>query len=183
VYVQHEHIFSENEDYELNPATGEYEPALKPTVTYWPAPARRDRPEWLDKIKDEPLNRLLDEVYIALDADQRVLAAIGARTALDRAMVIKGATAAFGFDQKLEELKTSGLISEHEKDILVVLTDAGSAAAHRGWRPELNSLSTIMDGAEAFLHRLLILGDAVDAMKADVPPRPLRPKKQKNKAK
>ena len=168
LYVQHSYVFSEDEDYERNPVTGEDESVLRPRIEYWPAPARRDQPDWLDEIKDETLRNLLDEVYGALDADLRVLAAIGARTALDRAMVLKGATEAFGFAEKLDELKDSGLISEHELHILVILTDASGAAAHRGWRPTAENLSMIMDGTEVFLHRALVLGDAFSAMKGDV---------------
>src|SRR3546814_1940208 len=84
VYVRHTHVLSEDEDYERNPATGEWEPSLRPKVTYWPAPARRKRPDWLNRIPDEILRNLLDEVYEALDADSPLLAAFGARTAIDR---------------------------------------------------------------------------------------------------
>ena len=178
VYVRHEHVFSEDEDYELNPETGEYETVLDPKVTYWPAPAQRRRPDWLNKLEDGTLRDLLDEVYGALDADHRVLAAIGARTALDRAMVLNSATEAFGFAEKLDELKNAGLISQHEKDILVVLTDAGGAAAHRGWQPDTKKLSTIMDGTEAFIHRALVLSGAIAAMKEQVPEKPKRPKRR-----
>jgi Domain of unknown function (DUF4145) len=179
VYVQHQHVFSEDEDYEFSPGTGEYETVLHPKVTYWPAPARRRRPDWLDQLEDGTLRGLLDEVYGALDADHRVLAAIGARTALDRAMVLNGATDACGFAEKLDELKNAGLISQQEKDILIVLTDAGGAAAHRGWQPDAKKLSTIMDGAEAFIHRALVMSAAVAAMKEQVPKRPKRPNRSR----
>lgn len=177
IYVQHKHVFSEDEDYERDPHTGGYRPVYYPKFTYWPAPARRVRPEWTDRLGDDVLRDLLDEVYAALDADQRVLAAIGIRTVLDRAMVLTGATEAFGFGEKLDEIKESGLIGQREKEILIVLTDAGGAAAHRGWRPEPPALATIIDGAEAFLYRALVLGDAVKAIQEEVPGRPRRPKK------
>jgi len=141
-------------------------------MTYWPAPTRRKRPEWIHQLEDDTLRDLLDEVYGALDADHRVLAAIGTRTALDRAMVLKGAMESSGFSEKLTELKKAGVISHQEQDLLTTLTDAGSAAAHRGWRPTPKELNTLMDGVEVFLHRTLILGSAIDAMKNDVPPRP-----------
>ena len=177
IYIQHKHVFSEDEDYEVDPETGRYRPVYNPKITYWPAPARRTRPDWMDRLKDDALRDLLNEVYVALDADARVLAAIGMRTVLDRAMVLTGSTEAFGFGEKLDELKENGLISRHEKEILVVLTDAGGAAAHRGWRPTPTALATIIDGTESFIYRALILGDAVKAIKDDVPGRPKRPKK------
>ena len=51
-------------------------------------------------------------------------------------------------------------ISEMEKDILEAMTDAGSAAAHRGYAPSNKQLSSIMDILENYLHRSFILGDA-----------------------
>ncbi len=111
------------------------------------------------------------------DGDQRVLAAIGARTVLDHAMVLVGANEADTFADKLKVLQSAGTISSEEKENLVVLTDAGSAATHRGWRPTTEQLATIFDGTEAFLHRAFVLKPAVKAMKASVPPRPKRPKK------
>jgi Domain of unknown function (DUF4145) len=174
VYLRHDNLFSENEDFRIDPITGEHEPYIPPTITYWPAPARRIRPVWLDELKDHALRNLLDEVYGALDSDRRVLAAIGTRTALDRAMVLKGADAGSSFRAKLQQLQEAGTIAHDERAILETLTDAGSAAAHRGWRPTPQMLATIMDGTEAFLHRALVLGDAVAAIKGDVPPRPAR---------
>jgi len=175
IYVQHRHVFSEDEEYEKNPVSGEYEPVIHPRITYWPAPARRQRPDWVSNLNDDVLRSILEEVYGALDNDHRVLAAIGARAVIDRAMALKGATEKFGFAQKLTELKDGGVIGQNEKDILLILTDAGSAATHRGWRPSPSELSTIMDGTEAFLNRVFIVGDAVAAIKGAVPPRPTRP--------
>lgn len=177
IYVKRSWVFSEDMDYETDPRTGEEHPVLKPSVTYWPAPAKRRRPDWLDKIEDHTLMQLLDEVYSALDGDQRVLAAIGARTILDHAMVLAGANEADTFADKLKALQSAGTISPEEKASLVILTDAGSAATHRGWRPKPEELATIFDGTEAFLQREFVQKPAVKAMKASVPPKPKRPKK------
>ena len=50
-------------------------------ITYYPAPAKRKRPEWFSFLNLEGhLYSLLDETYNALDVDARVLSAIGART-------------------------------------------------------------------------------------------------------
>lgn len=181
VYFKLSHYFSEDEEYDTDPITGEMTTTIDPRVTYWPAPSRRARPNWFGKLGDRVLEQLLEEVYSALDADQRVLAAIGTRTALDRAMVILGAPEASGFANKLEVLEQKAFISGKEKEDLLALTDAGSAAAHRGWRPEVGELDTILDGTEAFLHRALVLGGAIRAMQANVPPKALTPKFSKAK--
>jgi predicted RNA-binding Zn-ribbon protein involved in translation (DUF1610 family) len=73
----------------VDPTTGEYNPDYS-TTTYWPAPSRRKPPVWLVKIQDQVLRSLLGEVYQALDADIRSLAAMGIRAALDRTFELAG---------------------------------------------------------------------------------------------
>jgi hypothetical protein len=75
------------------------------------------------------------------------------------------------FDKKLAELQAKGKISVDERDTLRVLVDAGSAAAHRGWRPEIEELNTMMDVVETFLHRTFTLDDGIKKLKAAVPAR------------
>lgn len=167
-------FFSEDIDYRQTP-DGEWEQYCKPVVTYWPAPATRDRPDWLGEIGDDSLKLVILEVYGALDADHRILAAIGARTVLDRAMTLLNATAD-NFPSKLNELKDKGIISDHEMEQLLVLTDAGSASAHRAWLPTPENVATVMSGIESFLHRTMIFGKKISEVKKDIPPRPKRPK-------
>ena len=128
---------------------------------YWPAPVSRQRPHWLEKIEevDRDLGRLLEEMYVALDNDLRVLAAIAARTVFDSASELLRVDPAMRFEEKLDRLGADGRISLDEKNILQVLVDAGSAAAHRGWRPKADELSTMVDVVESFLHRSFVLGD------------------------
>lgn len=177
IYVRHDSVFSEDVDYR-RAADGSWEQYVAPNTSYWPAPARRKRPDWLGALEDEILRTVLDEVYGALDADHRILAAIGARTSLDRAMTLLGVTAD-SFPGKLKELETNGLVSARERDDLLVLTDAGSASAHRAWHPTAKNIDTIMSGMESFLHRTLVLGKEINAVKKDIPPRLSRAPKQK----
>lgn len=174
IYIQHEHLFSEDIDYRETQEGG-WEQYSIPKVTYWPAPAKRERPVWLDELDDHSLRTVLAEIYGALDSDYRILAAIGARTVLDRAMVLLGATEN-SFPGKLSELKDKGIVSEHEKEILLVLTDAGSASAHRAWQPTPGNVATVMSGMESFLHRTMIFGKEISKVRKDIPPRPKRQK-------
>lgn len=173
IYFQQGSECSEDMDFEYD-ENGEPIAIPKPKFSYWPLPFRRARPPWIPTLKDNSLREVLAEVYGALDVDHRILAAIGARTALDRAMVLLGATEYKSFAAKLEELVFSKIVSDHERQILGVLTDAGSASAHRGWRPTAENLATIMDGTENFLHRTLVVGKAASAMKQRVPRRTRR---------
>lgn len=151
-------------------------------ITHWPTPTRRARPDWMldnfagiSAISDPDLRRLLDEVYAALDTDLRVLAAIGIRTSFDRASELLGIEPDLSFQAKLRALEGSGHIGANEKEILDALTDAGSAAAHRGWRPSTEELNTMMEIIESFLHRSFVLGHEARKLKRTVPRRLPKP--------
>jgi hypothetical protein len=178
-YVQKQTFWAEDEEFAVDLETGASETTVPPRIAYWPAPARRPRPQWLESLSDEPLLSLLDEVYSALDADHRVLAAIGTRTAIDRALELNGADAAATFAEKIKSLFDNGTIGQKEEETLSVLTDAGSAAAHRGWRPSRELLYKVVVGMEAFLNRTLIVHKTVDGIKGDVPMKEKRRRKKR----
>jgi Domain of unknown function (DUF4145) len=141
-------------------------------ITYYPAPAKRKRPNWFSLLDVEPgLYSLLNETYNALDVDARVLAATGARTIFDRASELLGINPAGTFKDKLDELENQGHISSSERGSLDILTDAGGAAAHRGWKPTPNQLDTVMSIVETFIHRKFILESEVKRLSGQIPPR------------
>ena len=179
MYVLNVYESSEDIIYEHDPETDQTEPKPAPRLTYWPSPTKRRRPEWLIKIDDPDLRHVLNEVYKALDADLHILAAIGVRTALDRTFVLLGVEESLKFYEKLNKLVEKSIINENEKSLLETLTDAGSAAAHRGWKPEPEQLTTLIDAMETFLYRVFVIGREVNAIKEKIPPRPQRQKKSK----
>jgi len=81
----------------------------------------------------------------------------------------------------LDELTAQGKISADDKEVLAVLTDAGSAAAHRGWRPKPRELDAMVMIIENFLLRTFIVGDAAKQLKAGIPAKPKRMPKPKKK--
>jgi hypothetical protein len=141
-------------------------------VTYWPPPTKRKRPEWADKLDDEPLRKVVDEVYRALNAGMIVLASIGTRTLLDRAMYLRIGDPKGGFAGKLDLMVEKGHIGKNERDTLKATTDAGSAAAHQGFSPSAKTLATIVDTVENFLHREFVLKTAAGEVRTAVPARP-----------
>lgn len=175
VYFRRDVYFSEWDTSGEDPVTGESRGGGVET-TYWPATITRQRPKWLDTIEktDRDLGDLLREMYVALDSDLRVLSAVAARTVFDRASEFLGIDPALGFQEKLESLAANGKIGIDEEGILDVLVDAGSAAAHRGWRPKPQELNTMVDVVESFLHRSLVLGDGIAKLRASVPQKPKR---------
>lgn len=176
IYVQKESWFSEDLDYRHDPRTGEIEVFVPSKFEYWPSLRKTKRPAWRLKLPfiDKQLYSLLEEVYSACDADLRVLAAVGVRTTFDRASELLGVNPAKSFQEKLNELADSGNIGTAEKGTLSTLTDAGSAAAHRGWRPNQEELDIMLEVMEAFLNRNFILEGAVKQLKNAVPAKPKR---------
>lgn len=173
VYHQKASCFSEDYDHVENSETGQYEIEYQETLTYWPAPARRRRPDWLDEweIEDGTLYRILEETYNALDVDSRILAGIGIRTAFDRASEVLKVDPNLPFKQKLEELEKNGKIGREERNDLEVLTDAGGAAAHRAWQPSPEEIITLMDTMENFIKRTFVMRSRIDKLKGKIPPR------------
>ena len=145
-------------------------------ITYWPAPSKRKLPAWAWEIDDSALYGLVMETYTALNNDALVLAAIGLRTVFDRVSEKMGVDPALQFDKKLDALEDMGKIGRSERETLEILTDAGGAAAHRGWKPTIEQLATLMTVGEQFLYRTIILENQARALKGKIPSRPRRKK-------
>jgi uncharacterized protein DUF4145 len=182
-YVRHVEACSEDAEWEDDPATGETYWEIKERVTYWPASPsnsqRRRRPAWLGFFQMEfgfisaypELKTLLDELYTALDNKLWILATIGIRTVFDCASQLLGCNPDQSFAEKLKVLTARNKISGEEKEILSTLTDAGSAAAHRGWKPTESDINSLMNALEHFLHRAFVLTHELRRVKENIPPR------------
>ncbi len=180
-YFIEEHVFSEDMEEVYDHDLQEWVGHLPPRIKQYPSPIKRAEPAWSAtiSIRDSLLGSLLSDIYSCLSADLAVPAAISIRTCFDRASELLGVDAAKTFGEKLNDLKSSGKISEDEAEALAALTEAGSAAAHRAWRPSWAQLSVMMDILESFLHRTLVLAKEAAALGASVPPKPKRTKKKK----
>lgn len=176
LYFQKEEVSSNDHDTYRDDELDEYVTPEHRTVTLYPPPARRHRPEWSDAIglNDDTLGQLLLETYTALDSDLRVLGAVGARTTFDRATEVLEIDPAIPFEEKLNVLFEIGEIGQGERETLSTLTDAGNAAAHRGWRPSSRELDLIMSVLEGFLHRCFVLKGAMERLKRKIPPKQKR---------
>ncbi|MEE9433339.1 MAG: DUF4145 domain-containing protein [Sphingorhabdus sp.] len=144
-------------------------------VTY-PKPENKIKPVWFDAINkvDSQLHEILREMYIAHDNELSILTAVGLRTALDRATEVLDIDPAIAFNEKLDALVSGGWIGESEKLILGVVTDAGGAAAHRGWKPSSSEVSQLLSVIELFLQKAFIVGQKALEIKENIPARPAR---------
>jgi hypothetical protein len=73
------------------------------------------------------------------------------------------------FAEKLRELTAGNKISGEEKEILSILTDAGSAAAHRGWKPTQADINSLLGALKHFLHRAFVLKHELRRVKKNIP--------------
>lgn len=154
--------------------------AARTKVTH-PKPDSTTKPVWLDAIGkvDPQLREILDEMYVARDNDAFILTAVGLRTALDRGTEVLGIDPAKTFAEKLADLQNGGWIGATEHDILEVITDAGNAAAHRGWAPGAKEIAQLLYAMEVFLQRAFIVGQKALTIKGSIPPKPKRQKAKK----
>lgn len=188
-----EHIFAQtvatnSEDYEdFYHSDGSSGAEYNETIRYWPALSKRKRPEWMGPsgidAAEAALDEALLELYCALDNDLHILAAIGIRTAYDIASEKLGIDSNLTFKQKLLALIEQGNIGLLAKDRIETMAEAGSASAHRGWRPTPANLDTMMDILEHFIHEAFVeparkakLNAEAAKVAETVPPRPSRRK-------
>ena len=152
---------SNSEDYYdyFDRETGQHEREYIEKISYWPPPAKWRLPEWFEniRVRDHVLGSLFNDVYTALNNNLGVLAAIGMRTVFDRASELLGIDPGKTFRQKLDDLKADDHITDKDVSILAALIDAGSAAAHQGWKPKSEQLDAMMTILETFLHRAFLL--------------------------
>jgi hypothetical protein len=117
------------------------------------------------------MRSLLKEVYNSLNADNTALPLMGARALLDMLIVDKVGDVGI-FAEKLKALESKGFISKKNREILEVALDAGSAAAHRGYRAKLDDVQAVMDIVENLLQATYVLDKVAVELKKSTPPRP-----------
>ncbi len=186
---------SEDYSYEYGPDGGD-ERYYNETISSWPAKSKRERPEWFsagsvatDLEGTLALDASLLELYGALDHELYVLASIGIRTSFDIAAELLGIESNKSFAEKVKDLVSKALIKESEKDHIDILVDAGSASAHRGWKPRLSELDALMDTLEGFIYENMVLptrrkaaAEKMAKVKAKVPPKAPRSKPKPKKS-
>lgn len=153
VSLQRKFYFSEYDDVE---------------VEYYPPQISRQIPKWSDELPPE-WSELLKEVYLALHADSRRLALMGARTLVDLYMSEKLGDIG-GFSQKIKKLETDGLISKPNKAVLDAALEVGHAATHRGHKARANEVNQVIDIVENLLQSHVLAASA-DNLKSKTPQR------------
>ncbi|MEN4527317.1 DUF4145 domain-containing protein [Pantoea agglomerans] len=138
-----------------------------------PAAGKFLRPEWLEQIfrLDFTLHSILVEVYTAYENKALILASTGLRIAFDRTSHFIGIPQHLNMEQKVKEVFEQGYVSETEREQLAVVTNAGNAAAHRGWTPDESDFESLLRTTEKFIHRVVLRDHRIEAIGALIPKR------------
>lgn len=80
-----------------------------------------------------------------------------------------------GFGQKLKKAKDEGWITESHFKVLDAAIEAGNAAAHRAYKPDIKQLNLVLDIVEHLIQSLHVLEASAQRISAKTPPRPPRP--------
>lgn len=151
-----------------------YEDVTGKQISYFPPPVSRRSPAWRSQLPSE-IREVLEETYVALHNDGRRLALMGARTLVDMLIVDKVGDAG-SFQEKLVQLQSAGMISARGREVLAVALDAGNAAAHRGYKPDPEDLSAVIDIVENLLQATYHLNKVAARIKLSTPTRTVRGK-------
>lgn len=149
---------------------------IVPRTRYYPPAVFRPKPRWFyDLLLEVNLeegnpHELLGEIYIALQNDQRALAAMGIRALLETVMIEKVGDQG-SFSGNLKTFEGSGYVSHIQRERLETILEAGHAAMHRLYKPSNEDLITLVDIAESIVESIYIHGSKVDRLKKGIPPR------------
>ena len=171
ISVRRRYWFSEWEAVHEDPLTGQLVRDMPEEVSHWPAKQTRARPAWRQRLLDENLRQVMDEIYVAVDHGLVVLAAIGARTLLERAMLLKVGDPKNGFRGKLDAMVTNRHMGPEERDKFLIIADVGNAAAHRAHAPDEKTLHRVLTAVEDLLYRLYVVPNDVQEVAANTPKR------------
>lgn len=138
--------------------------------TYYPPRVSRKRPEWTRQsdVPDE-YDDLLNETYIALQADSRRLAMMGARALID-IFINRKVGDVGGFEQGLKAVCEKGYLSKTNREVIEAAIGMGHASAHRGHQPTVQQANAVIDIVENLIQSD-VLSATAEKLKAATPPR------------
>ncbi|MDE2402690.1 MAG: DUF4145 domain-containing protein [Burkholderiales bacterium] len=135
-------------------------------------------PGWVSKLPPHA-QKLMGEVYIALDAQLLSLPAMGIRAVIDVVSANLLGTDLNSFDEKLEALRSRGSITTQQFISLTAVVDAGNAASHREFIPDRDDIQIMLDSLSHMLQSVYVMDEAANALSSKTPKRPKRSKPAK----
>lgn len=150
-----------------------------PTVNYFPAAIFRPSPRWFSELwlspsTDDFVEKLLKEIYVALQNNLPSLAAMGVRSLIEKVMISKTGDKG-SFAKNLDEFEKQGYVSKIQRERLETILDAGHAAVHRTFTPSTQDVITLVDIAEHIVETVYLHEGKIKVLKRRVPPRKAKP--------
>lgn len=137
-------------------------------VFCFPRKPIRQVPSWVIKLPMKYVETL-QEIYISINERLFILSLTGIRTLLDIYIVDKIGDRGT-FKQKINKLVSDGIITTSKATVLETAVDAGNASAHRGYKPDKETLFQILDIVENLLQSEIVDRNATQ-IKQKTPPR------------
>ncbi|MBP1626441.1 MAG: hypothetical protein H6Q00_916 [Holophagaceae bacterium] len=173
-----EEVFLSKQDWCSEDGTDNHGQRVPREKVYFPPRSSRRKPDWMERLSmSEADQGLLDEIYIALHADSRRLAVMGARALID-AFIQRKVGDQNTFKAGLDALVREKFLGEKQRELLEVAVDVGSASGHRSHNPDQHSVATVMDIVENLIHDEL-LREEKDELRSKTPTRSKQQQDQK----
>ncbi|CAH1653338.1 hypothetical protein CHELA1G11_10622 [Hyphomicrobiales bacterium] len=151
---------------------------------YYPSAIARPLPNWLGA-KGSPfwaglteIEEIIHEIYTALHNNSPRLATMGIRALLEHAMVDKVGDHR-SFEANMDEFEKAGWISANQRRHLKDLIEAGNAASHRTFKPDMDDVHAYLDLTESIICTVYVDPHRARGLAAKIPPRPPKPARVK----
>lgn len=145
-------------------------------TNYPPRNIARRKPDWLQQLDPETAD-ILSQTYDALHIGADRLVTMGTRAVLEH-VVVKHVGDQGSFEANVEEFVKQGYMPSKLKKTVLDTLDVGSAATHRGYKPELEVISTVFEIVESIVHSTCILPAIGKDLSKKTPKRKRKPKKK-----
>lgn len=147
-----------------------------PIISYYPPAIFRPKPNWLSAFlselpsDDNFIGRLLVEIYVAIQNNLSILAAMGVRSLIENVMISKVGDQGT-FAKIIAEFENRGYVSKIQRENLEAIIDAGHAATHRSFSPTIADVVTLVDIAEHIIETVYLHEAKIKDLKKCVPPK------------
>jgi uncharacterized protein YutE (UPF0331/DUF86 family) len=123
-------------------------------IFHFPKKIVREFPKWTVKLPIK-YSGVFYEVYVSIQEGLYILALTGTRILLDLFIVSKIGDDGT-FKQKMDKLVLAGIITSSKAKVLKTAIDAANASAHRGYKPDKETLFQILDIVENLLQSEIV---------------------------
>ncbi len=138
-------------------------------MEFYPPRVSRSKPIWFDQLPEE-YQEILSEIYSVLHMDNRRLAMMGARCVIDLFITRKVGDQG-RFDLGMKMLEAKGYISNKNAIFLKAAVEIGHASAHRGHKPTITNVNSVIDIVENLLQQGEVLSNSAKLLKKSTPRR------------